>query len=72
MLRHPNRKQFQEIIDDVPAIWLYDVTFYNGINRRINVPPPTRDSWWMDVERWSIPAEKRIARDRIGLTSTRR
>ncbi|HEY5062507.1 MAG TPA: hypothetical protein VII52_13280, partial [Gemmatimonadaceae bacterium] len=61
-------RAFQTIIDDVPAIWLYDVTYFNGINRRIAVPAMTRNTWWMDIERWSIPADKRIARDRIGLT----
>lgn len=61
-------RAFQTIVDDAPAIWLYDVTFYNGINRRITVPPPTLDGWWMNLEHWSIPADKRIPRDRIGLT----
>ena len=61
-------RAFQTILDDVPAIWLYDVTYFNGINRRITVPVMTRNKWWMDIERWSIPADERIARDRIGLT----
>jgi peptide/nickel transport system substrate-binding protein len=64
-------RAFQTIIDDAPAIWLYDVTYYNGINRRIVMPALTRDNWWMDLERWSIPADKRIPRDRIGLAAAK-
>ncbi|MDB4875252.1 MAG: ABC-type transporter, periplasmic subunit [Gemmatimonadetes bacterium] len=64
-------RAFQTIIDDVPAIWLYDVTYYNGINRRITIPQPTLAGWWMNVEHWSIPADKRIPRDRIGLTAAK-
>lgn len=64
-------RAFQQIIDDVPAIWLYDVTFYNAVNRRIAIPAPKIDSWWMNLERWSIPPAKRIPRDRIGLAPSK-
>ncbi|HEY4217489.1 MAG TPA: peptide ABC transporter substrate-binding protein [Gemmatimonadaceae bacterium] len=60
-------RAFQMMIDDAPGIWLYDVTVYDGINRRITVPTPTISDWWMNLQNWSIPADKRIPRDRIGL-----
>ncbi len=64
-------RAFQTIIDDVPAIWLYDVTFSYGVNRRITIPAPTLDGWWMNLQSWSIPADKRIPRDRIGLAAAK-
>ena len=60
-------KAIQAIMDDVPAIWLYDISFTNAINRRIDVAPFRADGWWVNLADWSIPADKRIDRDRIGL-----
>ena len=60
-------KALRAIIDDVPAIWLYDISFTNAINRRIDVAPFRADGWWVNLPDWSIPAYKRIDRDRIGL-----
>jgi peptide/nickel transport system substrate-binding protein len=60
-------KAFQAIIDDAPAIFLYDVTLVYGLNRRITVGPMRVDEWWANLADWSIPADKRIDRDRIGL-----
>ena len=61
------RKAFSQIIADAPAIFLYDLTLVYGINRRVNVAPTRTDEWWANLADWSIPADKRIDRDRIGL-----
>jgi peptide/nickel transport system substrate-binding protein len=63
-------RAFQQIADDAPAIWLYDVIYVSGVNRRVTVPPLRSDGWTMNIADWSIPAAKRIDRDRIGLTAT--
>jgi peptide/nickel transport system substrate-binding protein len=59
---------FRLIIDDAPAIWLYDLFFTDAVNRRINVTGMRSDEWWAHLADWTIPVDKRIDRDRIGLT----
>jgi peptide/nickel transport system substrate-binding protein len=62
-------KAFQQIVDDVPAIFLYDMIIIDGVNRRISVTDIRPDGWAVDIANWSIPADKRIDRDRIGLAA---
>lgn len=57
----------QLIIDDVPAIWLYDYTNVLAVGRRFDIPPMRADGWWTTIPEWSVPPSKRIDRDRIGL-----
>lgn len=61
------RRAFKEIIDDAPAIWLYQPPTVMGIARRIHVQPMRADEYWAHMDEWWIPADQRIARDRIGL-----
>jgi len=61
-------RAFQKVIDDAPAIWLYEYVVVSGINRRITTPPLRTDEWWANLADWTIPPDKRIDRDRIGLT----
>jgi peptide/nickel transport system substrate-binding protein len=65
-------RAFQTVIDDAPAIWLYDFVVVSAVNRRITVPPLRTDEWWANLAEWSIPPDKRIARDQIGLTPAKR
>jgi peptide/nickel transport system substrate-binding protein len=65
-------RAYQQIIDDVPAVWLYDYSSVDGVNRRIDVGLIRPDGWWHTLAEWSIPPDKRIDRDRIPLSSTRR
>ena len=60
-------RAFQQVIDDVPAIWLYDVIYVAGVNRRLEIPPLRSEGWHVNLADWSIPPAKRIDRDRIGL-----
>lgn len=61
-------RAFQTVIDDAPAIWLYDYVVVSAVNRRITVPPLRTDEWWANLAEWSIPTDKRLDRDQIGLT----
>ena len=61
------KRAFQQIADDAPAIWLYDVVYVSGVNRRLELPPPRVDGWHLNLADWSIPPDKRIERDRIGV-----
>jgi peptide/nickel transport system substrate-binding protein len=58
---------FRQIMEDVPAVWLYTSSYIAAANKRIEVAPFRLDGWWVNLADWSIPADKRIDRDRIGL-----
>jgi len=60
-------RAYQKIIDDAPAIWLYDMVTFAGSHRRLKLTPMRADGWHNDVANWSIPHTERIERDRIGL-----
>jgi ABC-type transport system substrate-binding protein len=61
------RRAYQAIADDAPAVWLYDLATVASSNRRLQLAPFRADGWWVNIAEWSIPADKRIDRDRIGL-----
>ena len=63
------KQAFQQIADDAPAIWLYDVVYVSGVNRRIELPAPRVDGWEANLAEWSIPPAKRIGRDRVGIAA---
>jgi len=65
-------RAFQTVIDDAPAIWLYDYLVVPAVNRRLATAPLRADEWWANLADWSIPPDKRIDRDRIGLTPAKR
>jgi peptide/nickel transport system substrate-binding protein len=67
-LKAYSSRAFQKIVDDAPAIWLYDFVVVSAINRRITTAPMRVDEWWANLADWSIPPDKRIDRDQIGLT----
>jgi peptide/nickel transport system substrate-binding protein len=70
-MRSYSSQAFKQIIADVPAIWLYDVMTVEAINRRIDAKAIRGDAWWATLTDWSIPADKRIDRDRVGLTAAK-
>lgn len=61
-------RAFQMINEDAPAIFLYDMVLTYAVNQRVNVGPMRTDGWWSDLADWTIAPDKRIDRDRIGLT----
>ena len=64
-------RAYQMIVDDAPAVFLYDVVQIAASHPRIEIPPFRLDGWWMNIDQWSIPPNKRIDRDRIGLTQAK-
>lgn len=62
-----SKRAFQAIADDFPAIWLYDYAAVHAVSRRFDLAPIRTDEWWANLADWSVPANKRIDRDRIGL-----
>lgn len=61
------RRAYQTILDDAPAVWLYEPVLMAGKHRRLRTPDMRVDAWWVGLPEWSIPANERIERDRIGL-----
>lgn len=60
-------RAYQTLVDDAPAVWLYDVLTIGGLHKRIRPTGLRADGWWPNLADWSIPANERIERDRIGL-----
>lgn len=60
-------RAYQALVDDAPAVWLYDVLTIAGAQKRLRPEGMRPDGWWMGLADWWIPANERIERDRIGL-----
>jgi peptide/nickel transport system substrate-binding protein len=56
----------QVLIDDAPAIWLYEVRTVAGFHRRIRPAPIRADAWWAHLDEWSVDPTQLLPRDRIG------
>jgi peptide/nickel transport system substrate-binding protein len=65
------RRAFEVINSDVPAIWLYEPRWNAFVHRRIRVSGIRPDAWWAGLADWTIPANERIARDKMTLDTTR-
>ncbi|HEX6534899.1 MAG TPA: peptide ABC transporter substrate-binding protein [Gemmatimonadaceae bacterium] len=64
-------RAYQVLIDDAPAIWLYEPVSFSAMHRRIHPVAIRPDMWWANLDQWYIPAAERIPRDRIGLADAR-
>jgi len=56
-------RAYQTIIDDAPAVWLYEPKTVIGIHRRIRTSGLVPGAWWADLADWWIPPSERIPRD---------
>lgn len=56
---------YRTILDDAPAVWLYEPKGVVGVQRRIHLATLRPDQWWVHMAEWSIPADERIARDQV-------
>ena len=61
------RRAYRAIVEDAPAVWLYDPVYFAGAHKRIRPAGMRADGWWVGLPEFSIPANERIERDRIGL-----
>ena len=57
------RAAYQRIIDDAPAVWLYEGRPFMAINGRVKPVFKGSDVWWRQLRLWSIPAAGRLPRD---------
>jgi len=60
------RQAYETIINDAPAVWLYEPRPVAGIHRRVRVAPLRADAWWANLGDWHIPVAERLPRDRTG------
>lgn len=58
-------RAYKVIIDDAPAIWLYEPETVLGVHGRIRTTQMRPDAWWLSIADWTIPAGERIPRDRV-------
>ncbi len=66
------RRALEIIVADAPAIWLYEPAIVAGLHERVQPTGMRADAWWAGIGEWTIPAERRTARDRVGLASATR
>ena len=66
------RRAYETIVADAPAVWLYEAQPVAGVHRRVRITGMRADAWWAGIADWSIPADERIDRDRIGLRTAAR
>jgi peptide/nickel transport system substrate-binding protein len=57
------RAAYQIIVDDAPAIWLYEPPSLALVNTRLQLGSIRLDAWWMGIPSWSIAPGKRLPRD---------
>ena len=58
------RRAYQVIVDDAPAVWLYEPRNLAAAHARLRLSGVRADAWWAGMGEWSIPANERIPRDR--------
>ena len=57
-------RAYETIIKDAPAIWLAEPIPTVGYHSRLQLSTLRPDAWWAHIPEWSIPADKRIPRDK--------
>lgn len=64
-------RAYQVLVDDAPAVWLYEPVTFAAMQTRIHPVGMRADMWWANIDQWYIPAAERIARDRLGVVDAR-
>jgi peptide/nickel transport system substrate-binding protein len=48
------RRGYRILVDDAPAIWLYELRNAQGISKRIRTSGVRPDAWWKNLADWSV------------------
>jgi peptide/nickel transport system substrate-binding protein len=59
-------RAFQQAIDDVPSVWLFEERTLLALHKRLRIAPLRADAWYANLADWSVDPTKRIDRDRVG------
>ena len=65
------RQAYQLLVDDAPAIWLFEPLSFAAMQKRIHPVGMRANGWWLNLHQWYIPESERIPRDRVGLEPER-
>lgn len=57
------RRAYQMMIDDAPAVWLYEVRSAAAVHKRFVIPQWRTDAWWLTLGDWSVDPAQRLPRD---------
>jgi len=57
------REAFRVIAEDVPAIWLYEVTPVAGVHARFALPAWRPEAWWRTIPAWRLDRARALPRD---------
>ena len=60
-------RAFEAIVQDAPAVFLWEPRNFALAHRRIRFDRLRGDAWWADIWTWRIPPDERIDRDRVPL-----
>jgi peptide/nickel transport system substrate-binding protein len=62
------RGAYQTLLDDAPAIWLFEPVVVAGVNRRLTIGSMRPDAWWVSIPGWRVAAGSALKAD----TATRK
>jgi peptide/nickel transport system substrate-binding protein len=48
------RRGYRILVDDAPAIWLYELRNAQGVSKRIRTSGVRADAWWANLADWSV------------------
>ena len=57
------RAAYQRLVDDVPAVWLYESRSVVGVNNRVRTGALRKGAWWLGLDAWSIAPGGHLPRD---------
>lgn len=57
------RRAYQQIVEDAPALWLYEVRNFAGVHKRIQMPAWRSDAWWLTLAEWTVDPAQKLPRD---------
>jgi peptide/nickel transport system substrate-binding protein len=56
---------YQVIVDDAPAVWLYEPKTLLAVQRRLKITSMRPTAWWSDIARWKIDPGLALSRDSV-------
>ena len=57
------RAAYERLVNDVPAVWLYEPRTVAGVSARVQTGAVRPGAWWVGLENWSIAPGGRLPRD---------
>ncbi len=61
------QRAFQQIVDDAPAVWIYEPRQVAGVHNRLRPTGMRADAWWAGLADWTVDPARRLPRDQVGL-----